>query len=194
MFSLNRVRPIKIGLAIIPAAALAFGTLCAPAVAATSNTANVSVAVTAGVQATIGVNYSSGTNISCNVGTSVSGYVACSNTATLSGSFRSSKSDTGGTSVSITGATITGTNSGTIPPTAWQMTCTGGVTGSPSFPGTAGTLANGTALASTAVNCQSWTGEIIANYSLTVALSLDSGQVPGDTYSATNFTATATAN
>ena len=193
MLHLNRVRLIKMGLAIIPAAALAFGSLSAPATAA-SNTANVSVAVTAGVQATIGVNYSSGSNISCNVGTSISGFVACSNTATLSGSFRSSKNDTGGTSVSITAATITGTNGGSIPATAWQMTCTGGTTGSPTFAGTPGTLANNTALASTAVNCQSWTGEIIANYSLTVALGLDAAQVPGDAYNATNFTATATAN
>lgn len=193
MFSQYRVRLMKIGLTIIPAATLAFASLCAPASAA-SSTQNVAVAVTASVQATIGVAYGAGSNISCNVGASVSGFVACADTATLSGAFRSSKNDTGGTSVAITAATITGTNGGTIAPTAWEMTCTGGTTGSPAFAGTAGTLATNLALASTAVTCQSWTGEIIANYSLTVALSVDAGQVPGDTYTATNFTATATAN
>lgn len=189
----TRERLIKVGLALIPAAALAFGTMCAPAAAA-SSTANVQVAVTASSQATIGVTYSAGTNITCNVGTSVSGYVACTNTATLAGAFRSSKTDTGGSSVSITGATISGTGSNSIPPSAFEMTCTGGTTGSPEDPGTPGTLASALALSSSAVNCQSWSGEIIANYSLVVSLMLDSGQVPADTYTATNFTATATAN
>lgn len=193
MLRLNRGGLAKLGLAIIPAAALTFGTLCAPAAAA-SSTANVSVAVTAGVQATIGVNYSAGSNISCNIGATITGFVACANTATLAGTFRSSKTDTGGTSVSITGASITGTGGGVIPATAWEMTCTGGTTGSPSFPGTPGTLANNAALSTSAIACQSWTGEIIANYSLVVALSLDASQVPADTYAATNFTATATAN
>jgi|GEM_PF-1766346 hypothetical protein len=193
MLRLNRGGLAKLGLAIIPSAALAFGTLCAPAAAA-SNTANVSVAVTAGVQATIGVSYSSGSNISCNIGATITGYVACTNTATLAGTFRSSKTDTGGTSVSVTGAAITGSGGGVIPATAWEMSCTGGTTGSPANPGTPGTLASNTALATTAVACQSWTGEIIASYSLIVALSLDAAQVPADTYAASNFTATATAN
>lgn len=193
MLRLNRGGLAKLGLALIPSAALAFGSLCAPAAAA-SNTANVSVAVTAGVQATIGVTYSSGTNISCNVGTAITGFVACTNTATLAGTFRSSKNDTGGTSVSITAAQISGTNGGVIPATAWEMTCTGGTTGSPSNPGTPGTLASTAALSTSAVACQSWSGEIVANYSLVVALLLDASQVPADTYAATNFTATATAN
>ena len=188
MLRLYRGGLAKLGLAIVPSVALALGTLCAPAAAA-SNTASVSVAVTAGVQATIGVTYSSGSNISCNVGTAITGFVACTNTATLAGTFRSSKTDSGGTSVSITG-----TGGGSIPATAWEMTCTGGTTGSPTFPGTAGTLASSVALSTSAVACQSWTGEIIANYSLVVALSLDASQVPADTYAATNFTATATAN
>jgi hypothetical protein len=193
MLPLKRGGLAKLGLAIVPTVALAFGTLCAPAAAA-SNTANVSVAVTAGVQATIGVTYSTGSNISCNVGTAISGFVACTNTATLAGTFRSSKTDTGGTSVAITAAAITGTGTGVIPATAWEMSCTGGVTGSPANAGTAGTLASNTALSTSAVACQSWTGEIIANYSLVVALSLDAAQVPADTYAASNFTATATAN
>jgi len=193
MLRLNRGGLARLGLAIIPSAALAFGSLCAPAAAA-SNTANVSVAVTAGVQATIGVTYSAGSNVSCNVGAAITGFIACANTATLAGTFRSSKTDSGGTSVSITGAAITGTGGGSIPATAWEMTCTGGTTGSPTFAGTAGTLASSAALSTSAVPCQSWTGEIIANYSLVVALSLDASQVPADTYAATNFTATATAN
>ena len=184
---------IKGALATVPAFALAIGAFSAPASAA-SNTATVNVQVTAAVQATIGVTYGSGTNISCSVGTAVSGIQACSSTATLTGSFRSTKTDTGGSSVSLTGATITGSGGGSVPPAAFTMTCTGGTTGSPAFPGTPGSLASATALSSSAVNCQSWTGEIIANYSLTVALGLDAAQVPADTYAVTGFTATATAN
>lgn len=188
-----RGKVAKLALAILPAAALSAGMLTAPASAA-SNTATVNVAVTAAVQATIGVTYSSGSNIACNVGASITGMVACTSTATLAGNFRSTKNDTGGSSVSITGATITGTGGATIAPTAFQMTCTGGTTGSPTFGGTPGTLATNAALASTAVNCQNWTGEIISAYSLVAALSLDSSQVAADTYPVTGFTATATAN
>ena len=186
----------KLGLAFIPTTAFVASTVFVPSApaAAASNTANVSVAVTAAVQATIGVTYSAGSNISCNVGTSVSGYVACTNTATLAGSFRSTKTDTGGTSVSITAAAIPGTGTNSIPATAFEMTCTGGETGSPEDGGTAGSLASNAALSTSAVTCMNWTGEVISNYSLVVALSIDSGQVPSDTYTATNFTATATAN
>ncbi len=42
----------------------------------------------------------------------------------------------------ITAAAITGTGLGVIPATAWEMTCSGGTTGSPTNPGTPGTLAN----------------------------------------------------
>ena len=188
----TRVR--KNAFAILPAIALSVGTFITPAAAATSASSSVNVQVTAAVQATIGVAYSSGSNISCAVGTAVTGTVACTSTATLTGSFRSTKNDNGGTSVALTGATITGSGGGSIPPSAFQMTCTGGTTGSPTYGGTPGTLASNTALSSSAVNCQSWTGEIIANYSLTVALALDASQVPADTYSLTGFTATATAN
>jgi hypothetical protein len=180
-------------LAGFSAAALGIGVLAAPAAAA-SNTATVTVAVTAATQATLGVSDSAGSNISCAVGATVSGAVACTNTATLAGSFRSTKVDTGGTSVSLTGAAITGSGGASIPASALTMTCTGGTTGSPTFPGTAGTLASGTALSTSAVNCQSWTGTIVANYSLVVALSIDAGQVPSDTYTNGSFTATATAN
>ncbi len=180
-------------LAGVSAAALGLCALAAPAAAA-SNTATVTVAVTAATQATIGVSYSAGSNVSCAVGAVVSGFVACTNTATLAGSFRSTKNDVGGTSVSLTGAAITGSGGASIPAAALQMTCTGGTTGSPTFAGTAGTLASAAALSTSAVNCQSWTGTIVANYSLVVALSIDAGQVPSDTYTNGAFTATATAN
>lgn len=164
-----------------------------PSFAATA-TSTVTVAVTASTSATIGVTYSSGTNILCTVGTAVTGLVACTNTATLAGSFRSTKTDTGGASVSLTGATITGSGGATIPASALSMTCTGGVTGSPTYAGTAGTLATSAALSTSAVNCQTWTGEIVAPYSLVVALSIDPSQVAADTYTNGAFTATATVN
>jgi hypothetical protein len=175
------------------AAALGLGLCAAPAFAA-SNTATVTVAVTAATQATIGVTYSAGSNILCAVGAAVAGPVACTNTATLAGSFRSTKADTGGSSVSLTGAAITGSGGASIPASALTMTCTGGVTGSPTFGGTAGTLATGVALSTSPVDCQSWTGTIVANYSLVLALTIDAGQVPSDTYTNGAFTATATAN
>lgn len=183
---------VKQSLAAV-AAALAVCGFALPASAVTQ-TATVTVAVTAATQATIGVTYSAGSNILCDVGTNTSGAIACSTTATLAGGFRSTKTDSGGTSVSLTGATISGSGGATIPPSALTMTCTGGVTGSPTYGGTAGTLASNAALSTSAVNCQSWTGSIVANYSLVVALSIDAGQVPADTYTNGSFTATATAN
>ena len=180
-------------LAVVPAAALGMAILTGP-VSAASSTGTVTVAVTAATQATIGVTYSAGSNISCAVGTTVSGVVACTNTATLAGGFRSTKLDTGGTSVSLTGAAITGSGGASIPAAALTMTCTGGTTGTPTFAGTPGTLATAVALSTSAVNCQTWTGTIVANYSLVVALSIDAGQVPSDTYTNGSFTATATAN
>jgi hypothetical protein len=165
----------------------------APSLAA-SSTATVTVAVTASTEASIGVTYSAGSNILCAVGTTVSGTVSCTNTATLAGAFRSTKVDTGGASVSLTGAAITGSGGASIPASALTMTCTGGTTGSPTFPGTPGTLATNAALSTSPVNCQTWTGTIVANYSLVVALSIDAGQVPSDTYTNGAFTATVTAN
>jgi hypothetical protein len=173
-------------------AVLVAAALQAPANAATDT---VNVTVNASTQATIGVTYSNTTGpITCDVGTSLSGMVACTNTATLSGGFRSTKNNTGGASVTVTGADITGSGGWTVHPSALQMTCTGGTTGSPTYGGTAGTLASGTALSTSAVACQSWTGTIIANYSLDVSLAIDASQVAADTYSTTGFTATATAN
>jgi hypothetical protein len=165
----------------------------APAYAA-SSTATVTVAVTAATQATIGVSYSSGSNILCAVGASVSGIVACSNTATIAGTFRSTKVNTGGASVSVTGAAITGSGGASIAPSALTMTCTGGTTGSPVYAGTPGTLATNSALSTTAVNCQTWTGTIVSAYSLIASLSIDASEVPADTYTNGAFTATATAN
>ena len=159
-----------------------------------SSTGTVTVAVTAATQATIGITYSSGTNILCAVGAAVSGYVACTNTATIAGSFRTTQSDTGGTSVSLTGAAITGAGGASIPASAIEMTCTGGTTGSPTYAGTPGTLATNAALSTSAVNCQTWTGLMIANYSLVASLSIDASRVPSDTYTNGAFTATATAN
>ena len=181
-------------LSSIVAGAMIFGLLSAPLVAsAATGTATVTVAVLASTQATIGVSYSGGSNINCAMGTSVAGYVPCSTTATLTGGFRSTKADTGGASVSLTGVAIPGSGGASIPPSAFQMTCTGSATGA-TYPGTPGTLASSTPLSTSAVNCQSWTGTLVATYSLVVALSLDSSQVPADTYTATGFTATATAN
>jgi hypothetical protein len=186
-------RMVKRIVAGVSAAAVGLSLFAAPASAA-SSTATVTVAVTAATQATIGVTYSAGSNISCAVGVTVFGPVACTNTATLAGSFRSTKNNTGGASVSLTGAAITGSGGASIPASALTMTCTGGVTGSPTFAGTAGTLATAAALSVSPVNCQSWTGTIVANYSLVLALSIDAAQVPSDTYTNGAFTATATAN
>lgn len=174
------------------ALALTLAVIAAPASAATG-TATVTVAVTASTQATIGVTYSAGSNIVCDVTGVFSSFVACTNTATLAGGFRSTKADTGGTSVSVTGAAITGSGGSSIPPTALEMTCTGTATGA-TYPGTPGTLASSTPLATTAVNCQSWTGTMVATYSLVASLKIDAGQVPADTYTNGSFTATATAN
>jgi hypothetical protein len=80
------------------------------------------------------------------VGSAVSGLVPCTNTATIAGSFRNPVADTGGTSVTLTGTAITGAASGTIPASALAMTCTGGTIGTPTYPGTPGTLATITAL------------------------------------------------
>lgn len=177
----------------IPAAALATAMFASPALAA-SSTGTITVAVTAATQATIGVTYSAGTNITCAVGTAVSGIVPCTNTVTLAGGFRSTKLNTGGASISVTGANIVGTGGSSIPPAALTMTCTGGIVGSPPLPGTPGTLATNAPLSTSAVNCQSWSGTVVGLYSLVVALSIDAGLVPSDTYSNGAFTATATAN
>jgi hypothetical protein len=180
-------------LAGVSVSALALALFAAPASAA-SATATVTVAVTASTQATIGVTYSSGTNILCAVGAAVTGLVGCTNTATLAGSFRSTKSDTGGTSVSLTGTAITGSGGASIPASALYMTCTGGTTGSPTYGGTPGSLATSAALSTSAVTCQSWSGTIVSAYSLIVSLAIDASQVPSDTYTNGAFTATATAN
>lgn len=156
--------------------------------------ATISVAVTAANQATVGVTYSSGSAIACDPGTSVAGVVPCAQTATLAGSIRSTHSDPGGTSISLTGFAITGAGGASIPPSAFQLTCSGGVVGNPAFPGTPGTLANHVPLSTSAVPCGSWTGTVVASYSLVVALALDTGQVPADTYAAVAFNAIATAN
>ncbi len=180
----------------LAAAAISLGMVLAgttPSFAVT-NTATVTVAVTAVTETTIGVSYSAGSNILCAVGVAVTGLIACTNTATIAGGFRSTKTNTGGASVSITGAPITGSGGASVPASALAMTCTGGTTGSPTYPGTPGTLATNAALSTTAVNCQTWTGTIVANYSLVAALTIDASQVPSDTYTNGAFTATATAN
>lgn len=178
------------------AAATSLGLIVAGAVPsiAASNTGTVTVAVTAGTQATIGVTYSAGSNILCDVGAVTSAIVSCTNTATIAGSFRSTKTNTGGASVSITGSAITGSGGSSIDPSELMLTCTGGTTGSPTFPGTPGTLATNAPLSTSAVNCQSWTGTIVSTYSLTASLSIDAADVPADTYTNGAFTATATAN
>jgi len=186
VFTLSRL------VAGVSALALILAVLAAPASAVTA-TSTVTVAVNATNQATIGVTYSAGTNILCDVTGVFSGFVACTNTATLSGGFRSTKADTGGTSVSVTGTAITGSGGSSIAPTSLQMTCTGSATGT-TYPGTAGTLATNLPLALTAVNCQSWTGTMVATYSLVASLKIDAGGVPADTYTNGSFTATATAN
>lgn len=186
MFTLTRL------VAGASALALTLVVATAPAFAATA-TSTVTVAVTATNQATIGVAYSAGSNILCDVTGVFSGFVACTNTATLSGGFRSTKADTGGTSVSVTGTAITGSGGSSIAPTSLQMSCTGSSTGT-TYPGTAGTLATNAPLALTAVNCQSWTGTMVATYSLVASLKIDAGGVPADTYTNGSFTATATAN
>ena len=164
-----------------------------PPASAASSTSSVTVAVTASTQATIGATSSSGTNIACAVGTAISGIVPCATTVTLAGTFRSTKS-TGGATVSLTGATITGSGGAAIAPNALTMTCTGGLTGSPTYAGTAGTLASATALSTSATTCMSWTGTVVSAYSLNVALGIDAALVPADTYTNGSFTATATAN
>ncbi len=177
-------------------AALATGiglaTISAPAFA-TSATQSVSVNVVAATEATIAVAYSAGSNISCAVGTAVVGPVACTNTATLSGSIRTTVLDTGGTSVTLTGANIVGL-ANTIAPTALTLACTGGLTGTPTFGGVAGTLPTAAAMSTAPTTCQSWTGTVVDTYSLIATLSIDAGKVPADTYTAANFTATVTAN
>ena len=164
-----------------------------PAQAATSGNQNVAVQVTASALATLTVSYSSGSSISCSVGNSVTGLVPCSASATVAGVFRSTKGNSGGASVAITGSQITGSGGATIAPSALQMTCTGTATGT-AWPGTAGSLASATALSTSPTNCQSWTGPIVAAFSLTVSLSIDSSQVLADTYPLTYFTAVATVN
>ncbi len=74
------------------------------------------------------------------------------------------------------------------------MTCTGGTTAGATFTETPGTPATNARLATTAVNCQSWTGTVVDTYSLILALAIDASKVPADTYVTTGFTATATAN
>ena len=161
---------------------------------AATSTATVNVAVSALASATIGATYSSGSNVLCDVGTTVVGLVACASTVTLAGNIRTTVADTGGASVTLTGASIAGTGANAIAPTALRMTCTGGTTAGATYPGTAGTLAAATPLSTSAVTCQSWTGTVVDSYSLVAALEIDASKVPADTYTLTGFTATATAN
>ena len=156
--------------------------------------APISIAVTAASQATIGVTYSAGNSIACDPGTAVAGIVPCAHTATLAGSVRSTRANPGATSIALTGFAITGSGGASIPPTAFQLTCSGGVVGSPAFPGTPGSLANKVPLSTTAVACGTWTGTMVAAYSLLVTLSVDASQVPADSYAAVAFSAIATAN
>lgn len=162
-------------------ALLVIGSL-APAGAAT-----LAVAVHATTQATVGILYESGTSIACDANT-------CAHTATLAGSIRSTRSDPGATSIVLTGFAIAGPDGGSIPAAAFRLTCTGGIFGNPPFSGTPGSLAKNVPLSTPAIACQSWSGTIVGDYALVVALSVDANQVPAGANAAVSFNAIATAN
>ena len=149
--------------------------------------AALAVAVHATTQATVGVTYASGHSIACDAN-------VCAHTATLAGSIRSTRNDPGGTSIFLSGFTIADSSGNSIPVAAFRLTCSGGIIGNPAFPGTPGSLAQNVPLSAPAIACQSWSGTIVADYRLVVALSVDANQVPADAYAAVTFNAIASAN
>jgi hypothetical protein len=172
------------------ASAAIIAALIIPNAASAATTGTITANITAPVLATITV--SSGT-VTCDVTSSLSATSPCTSSAAISGSVRSSRNTV--TSLTVTGAAIN--NSGataSIAPSAFAMTCVDASTGTQHG---ALTVANASALSTSAVPCASWAanaGGNILSLSDTLAFTLNSFLVPADTYTAANWTVTLTAS